>query len=420
MLLLFLINVIVLFVLLHRFFDIRNLLNPFVYFYLYQVAFLSMSIVISSQDVFKVNFGSDDMIFLIWFAMNTSFLGGVLCMGLFTMAGVNRGFSIDDEIIGIDRLAMQICGFLMVFLAFLLTGFFFYKTGFSAYLSGDVEFSRVEAKKGYGAVVLLAENLAIMGSSLYLVSSKKIKTSWVILLFISIFVVGFFGSRAPILKIILVSYILYYSLRNRFPSILRLMSVGVFLFIILIAIGSLRKGVGEDFFEIFVARFFWRPFVTAYNLDMILESFREPIYGQGLLIELKTLLPGYSPNFGTWVKEELGLEFDGGSVTSSFIGIGHINYGVFGALIYPFFYGFLLNLLYFFMKSWAVTRPRLVVIAIISISYGGSSIAGIFAPTIYHVLPVIIFFIAYKTLFSLIKLIIKSSNAIKYDPRRST
>src|SRR5690606_21921627 len=106
--------------------------------------------------------------------------------------------------------------------------------------------------------------------------------------------------------------------------------IGIILITLVAIMGALRTNLDEgvDFVRLVKARFGWRPYVNIQNLQRIYEFFPEKegfLYGYSYLIELKVFLPGSNPNFGTYLKDVMNWQFEGGSITPTFLGIGYIN-----------------------------------------------------------------------------------------------
>lgn len=67
------------------------------------------------------------------------------------------------------------------------------------------------------------------------------------------------------------------------------------------------------------------------------------LHGETMVIEAKLFLPGSNPNFGTWLKDAMKLKFDGGSITTTHLGLAYINFGYAGAMLFPFLSVFYFN-----------------------------------------------------------------------------
>lgn len=107
---------------------------------------------------------------------------------------------------------------------------------------------------------------------------------------------------------------------------------------ILMTLGIIRQGLNFDL-ESLLKQILWRPFTNIQNIEWITNYFpstHDFFYGKSLLVDLSVLLPGYQPNFGTYIKELMGLYFSGGSLTLSFLGQAYIDFGYIFALILIF------------------------------------------------------------------------------------
>jgi len=145
----------------------------------------------------------------------------------------------------------------------------------------------------------------------------------------------------------------------------------------------------------------WRLFVNnLYVLNLIYDLFpvSEPhMLGMSYLIDIKTLLPGYQPHFGFWLKERLGLEFAGGGVTQTIVGELFINWGWIGIIVGMFTMGIVFRILYHALtKDRLLSVPRFVLLVLLSTSLMGIISSGLVLVLLFDTLPLVAVFIIYR------------------------
>jgi len=268
---------------------------------------------------------------------------------------------------------------LLITVGLLLYIFFILKTGFISFLSNNIEADRIIARRGMGSITVLALSTLTYGGLLFITSRVPLLYKLVLGLFISIALMGF-GNRGPLLTFFLLLFITFQLIKYNTIHLKKQFFFGIAIFTLFVALGVLRKNVSDGAIEIFLARFFWRPFVNIYNLQYILDAFPKShnyLFGDGFLMDIMTLMPGHSINFQTWVKDSVGLDFEGGGVTVTYLGEFYINFGFFGLIIAPVFYSIFLNSFYYVAASFTGNRlSRFNVINLLILSYSLSPIVG--------------------------------------------
>lgn len=267
------------------------------------------------------------------------------------------------------------------------------------------EDERVLAVQGMGIIILPAQVLIIIATTWIVSSSKASKILKATVTLTSLIILIFFGFRSGVAFLLLTisSSFIYYKYKS--PPFGQLITIAIAIFIFLVATGTLRQGT-DDFLDRFLARFFWRSFITAHNLETIISSYTELLYGRGLLMELAVLTPGPDINLGMHLKQTLNYDFPGGGITPSFIGTGFVDFGLVGALLYPAITGIILSISY---TLWPMligrSRFSFILLTIFSVTTCGMSAAGFMSPLLYFGAPVVLMGISYRAL----ALILKSS-----------
>jgi len=89
-------------------------------------------------------------------------------------------------------------------------------------------------------------------------------------------------------------------------------------------------------------------------------------------------------------KEELGLQFTGGSVTVTYLGEVFANFGVYGIVIVPALIGALLSLLSSALRRYRHYSMYLPLIAAFSMSSKAIVSSGLLTPALYTLVPMLL------------------------------
>lgn len=384
------------FIIVHKSFKLTNLINPFVLFFIYQSVFFYIALFYSNNYVRYGIVISPTVKLFVVYAYIMTVVGALIALLLFRKNKNCQEMLNELTVVDDNNMVDLHSAFILLFFGYFCYLVFFLKSGFVPFGSADMETARIVAKKGAGTISILAIVFTTYSSLFIFFHKKTFKIVKGCVFIVSVIVLLGFGSRAPLLKFFFYIFVLF--LINRKIK-LRLYHMALFgggLFCLMVLLGALRKGFDINIMRYVEARFAWRPFVSIMTFDRIYKFFSPggTLFGGSYWIELKTLLPGYQPNFGTWVKEALGLMFEGGSVTSSYLGVAYINFGLAGILAYPFFYGLSLQSLYLlFLNTQKLSLAKLILFLEISFSLWGVSTVGIATPILYFVVP---FIVVYK------------------------
>lgn len=360
-----------------------DLFNPLLVAFLYGTVFFFLGL------TYAVNY-EEDGIFLLpitrWLVIY-SFLVVFACLMFFRL---KRNPAVLGETALPDHRAVDVlaAGILLIG-AVVLTGIWLVGAGFNPFAQG-FESSRIEARQGLGVISLVLIALSSV-SGLVLATAASIHPALRAMgLLVASLVLYATGNRAPLLRFLLAAFVLLPMVNGRRVSMAALAAGSAVLLALMAVLGAVRKGINNNFTELSSALLDWRPFVNIYNLDLVLRSDlgMHPLMGESILIELRTLAPGYQPNFGTWLKDYLGLQFEGGSVTASYVGVAYADFGLIGALLAPFAFSFILD--------WAGRRARplgqanrfgLVVLLFGSLSLADIFSTGLVTPVLYNLVP---------------------------------
>lgn len=365
----------------NKVFSIKNILNPFVYFFLFQTVFFFIAL--SYKDIYESIDISNNVIFIIIGSYFLTFLGAFFSRVFFS--SINQSYSRFPKIK--DNYTYNSFFFLSSLIIYLIGllfyAIYFYKVGFLLF-EADLENLRIEKRMNMGLITLLYINFLTVGFlGMYLSGLSKFKA---ILLFLltGICLISF-GSRAPIMVIFVGVLMISIVQKVRFNKKIRIRSLVIpilILFCFLIAFGAFRSGVfTDDILNLLVKRSGWRPFVNINNFQRIYDFFPNKhgfLLGETMLIDLKLFLPGSNPNFGTLLKDIMNWHFDGGSITASFIGLGYINFGYLGIFFYSIFYGLIFNTIYeLYIYLGLNSQHSILFLMLSSITFAGSVSSGI-------------------------------------------
>lgn len=375
----------------HQFFDLKNLLNPFVFFYLYQTFFCFIAL--SYNDLLYPQIAIDPILRnYIVVSYILTFSGAFLSRWLFAKAGIKYVRINDITIKNRPSKKFQMAGLAVFFLGILTFILFTYKTGGIILFAEDIENERITRKAGAGLANLIFISFLLYGYAVVLLSFRRHFVIKTIFFVFTAFALISYGSRAPLLKLIITTFVIVLILSNRKISFKQLTKVGIVLFLLLAILEAYRSNFSGDvsFIRLSALRLSWRPFVNIQNVQRIYDFFpdhNEFLMGESYLIDLKLFLPGSNPNFGTYLKDMMNWEFDGGSITTTFIGLGYLNFGKIAFILYPLFYGFIFNSIYqLILYKPQIKNYPLLFLIFLSIGVSGSVSTGLFGTLINNVL----------------------------------
>ncbi|MNE85043.1 hypothetical protein D3C80_1819990 [compost metagenome] len=119
-------------------------------------------------------------------------------------------------------------------------------------------------------------------------------------------------------------------------------------------------------------------------------------------MELAVLIPGPDINLGEHLKVVLGYDFPGGGITPSYIGTGFVDFGIFGALLYPFITGGVVATAY---VLWPLLVGRskfsFLMLLVFSVTTSGVSAAGFVSPYVYFGIPLVLLGVCVRLFFML-------------------
>lgn len=265
------------------------------------------------------------------------------------------------------------------------------KTGGILWASAGFDDARIVQRQGFGWLVLLGISFVTVGVLslvIIFIASKKSLLMPLLLVGSGAIFLLLPGNRAPALELLVASSFFYCFFRwGKVPVVVFITGL-LFAAIALAFLGLIRSGDVGDV-QLAMLQAIWRPYVNLYNFQTVFDAF--PLYlpyqlGGSFLTDLSVLAPGYQPNFGLWIKEQLNMNFAGGSVTVGFAGEMYANFGHVGVYVGYFLFAFLLvwiskKLRNLTSSSWLLLRY------VVAMTAKGIAVSGVVSPILYVAMP---------------------------------
>ena len=409
-----LIFLIIFFYFFDKVFSLRNLYNPLVFIVIYHFVFFYVGLFY--KDIYSHISISNTVVWLINYSFFGVFVGGILSRALFQKIGKSYyRIPLANYDMSFNNYNIVIAYFFLV-IAILLTIKLNYSNGGIVFLMDDIENSRIKLREGKGLITQLIILFTTYGLLSAICYKRKSRLTTFLIVLVSLFLILTIGNRGPVLFLLLHVFLVYQVVYKKQFSYKYLAIIGFVLFLIMVALGSLRVNHSADFHLIFKFRFLWRPFVNIQNFQMVLDYFPDKnpfLLGETYLVDFKILFPGSNPNSGTFLKNLMNLDFDGGSLTPSYLGISYVNFGYYGLFFSPIFLGFIANSFYgIFVRNFNLSKPHLLILLIIiSNNFAAVIVSGFMTVIIQnmsiilfvHVIYVIMVVLFKRTALSMIK-----------------
>lgn len=386
------------FYILNRVFNLSNLFNPLNFVIIFHFIFFYLGLFY--KDIFHHIDIPTSTVFLVNYSFLFILLGGVFSRYIFQKTN-NNYIRFPKVDIKMDNNS-AIIGFIFVLIGLICTIKYTISAGGIILFMDDVENVRIAKREGSGLIIQLAINFFTYGllTIIMIKSSILFKSVFIVLIF---FFIISFGNRGPALFLmVFLMYILQAVNRKQF-SLKKIAFYGLILFSLMVLFGSLRTNYQASLYELFKARFAWRPFVNIQNFQYVLDYFPKKhdfLYGTTYLKDFSMILPGSHPNSGTYLKNLMDLKFDGGSITPSYIGISYVNFGYLGLIFSPFLLGFFSNSIYeVYVKNVNMSNPsNLILLILISFNFAAIISSGVMTVLIQNMTIIFIVHIIYVML----------------------
>ncbi|RKT60441.1 oligosaccharide repeat unit polymerase [Azonexus fungiphilus] len=281
----------------------------------------------------------------------------LLCMNIgFILSGYcfNKPRVFSKELVdtqGILRLAQ------IFLLVGLFSGVFFYlRAGNIPIISDNKEVARVMALSVSGnGYFLYLMTLVMPAVSLWAIncfSDKKNKSVYFIVVLATIaglFLTGT-GSRRYIIWIYVYVLVVYHYIVRPLPlSKFFAVGIGAFVFVVLF---ELFRNPFSDTTADFYTAVLYRLVIFSSNLEKVFSAFYyggEFFYGKTFFMDILTVLPGKQDDYQSWLKEYVGLSFEGFGIPPTMAGDFYINFGMPGVIVLSLAFGFFVRSVYFFL-----------------------------------------------------------------------
>ncbi len=368
--------------------DPLDLLDPISYFLLTHFVFFFVGIAYASRydEVVPIQTSVCLMIYL----GLLGFVSGVVIGDLLTGADAAR-----PRAYSLARLdsSYVLAAWLVFVLGISFLGLYGWRAGFVDWLgAGGFDDYRVQVRKGQGWIAILSIAFVTVGalllSTYYLFRRDRAVLAWAIA---TVGAVGLLllGNRAPAVELLVMQLVFWCVSRwGKLPLALAGSAAAAMLLAVAL-LGVVRQDAGVSQ-EMILVKLLWRPFVNIQNFQTVVDAYPSGIdyeYGGTLVKDLRVLLPGYQPNYGTWLKEELGMRFTGGGITVTYLGEAFANLGFYGILLLPVIVGTFMAMLSSVLRKVRHYHAFLPVAAVFAISSKAIVSSGILTPALYTLLP---------------------------------
>jgi oligosaccharide repeat unit polymerase len=382
-----------------------DLLNPSAFFIAVYAFYLVL--VFALDALSGVIFGSDLIRFSV--SRETVFVIGLYLASFFVAAYIIaplvgryrlQKFSLPPSL-DLSRVKVWLVAMSLVVLGLLFHGIYFARIGFIPAFEDDAAVVRVQAKQGFGTIILLATGMLyaafMLFSTIYQYGNVFAKCVILGLLSLSLLAVAGVGFRGPAAYLALVFFLSAYCqsrtycARQRVST--RVVLYGLALIVALGAVDYLRygKAFGLDA----ILQVGWMMTVNVLNLERIVEffSFDTLMLGRTFLTDFAVALPGIESQFlGIRLVELFQLSFSGEGMTVTAPGEGYVNFGIIGVILHAVLLGVFCE---FTNQSLRRTyrASSIALLVFLGSAVSKVSVAGIMPTLVFAVVPVLIFFI---------------------------
>jgi len=385
----------------HKKYNLINILNPVSYYLIYYFGFILFGGLFAAKYSNRILISENAFILVllgIQFFLLGSFVWGILSKRNASMYKKNIYTTWDYK-------KANYISILLLLVGSMLAIFYYYLAGGIPILHENADYFRVKIKEGKSWLYLLSYGFYLVGLLIYSLNNMVIGKNKIPLLFSiigSIIFIGL-GYRSPAFQLLLMSYVLYSYFKYKKIRLLRVFLFGMVLLFLVGLTGSLRsKGLDiVNNLNIIWLTLEWRFFVQFNNIQLILDwiNNNQFLYGKSLLIDLKTLLPGYQPSFAIWLKDSMGMDFAGG-FTPTIIGESYANFGLIGVTMASFLIGLLTQAIYtYLLRNKNITLYQIGILLLLSFSIGSIVSSGIFTALKNVLLPFLGLYIVTNKLF---------------------
>jgi oligosaccharide repeat unit polymerase len=254
-----------------------------------------------------------------------------------------------------NRRSLKIVAWLLLAAGVLAGILFFLRAGQVPLLAENKEVARVEALSvggnGYLLYFMTAGMYALIIFSLlmYAIPEKKNVNRLVVIgafLLVGSLLIGT-GSRRYLLWLILyIALVRHYLIKRISVSLVLVASI---FGLLLVNLFEMFRNPDSLTTTDLVTTFFFRFVLYVSNLEKVFSTFFEMgrlMYGSTFLMDVATVLPGKQIDYQSWLKDLVGLDFEGFGLPPTLMGDLYINFGWGGVIIGCAFFGFLIRRIY--------------------------------------------------------------------------
>jgi len=376
----------IVFYFINKIFSLKNLFNPLVFIIIFHFIFFYIGLFY--KDIYSHIKIETLTVFFVNYSFISILIGGVLSRYIMQKSRVYVRFPIVNTPLLVNH-KTALVGFLFIILGLLCTLKYIYSAGGVVIFMEDIENARIITRKGNGLIIQLAINFFTYGLLTILMIKSSISFKVLFIIIVCFFVLSF-GNRGPALFLTVFALYIFQAVNKVEFSLKKIATYGLVLFCLMVVFGSLRTNYEADFSALFKARFAWRPFVNIQNFQFVIDFFptkHDFLYGYTYLVDLSMLTPGSHPNSGTYLKDLMGLKFDGGSLTPSYLGMSYVNFGVSGLIFSPIILGFISNTFYeVYIARFNLNKPsNLILLILISFNFAAIISSGVMTVLIQNI-----------------------------------
>lgn len=257
---------------------------------------------------------------------------------------------------------MYILGLFLSFVSIVAGFIYFYRAGFIPLFSSNKEEARVAAMSvsgnGYFLYLLAIGVVAPSFMALFYLRDGnpfRLLSPLFVLVLVSIAMLLLFtGSRRYVVWMFIYLLAVYHYVFRMIPVRRLLFFSGLGLFFVVLF--EIFRNPDSDTTAGFLVASMYRLVIYTSNLEKVYSYFGDVgfMWGGTFFMDILTILPGKQIDYQSWLKELVGLEFEGFGIPPTVMGDFYINFGLLGVCVGTFIVGFLLRVFY----QWMILRGR--------------------------------------------------------------
>lgn len=373
----------------NRIFNLRNFYNPLVFSVVYHFIFFYCGLFY--RKIYSHIEITDFTVFLINYSFLLIFVGGLISRAIIQKQGTSYLRFPKMEFSPKTNKEMYYTAIIIIVIGLTLAVALNISNGGIVFLMDEIENNRIQLRQGKGLITQLMIVFLTFGTLVIFVFKHNNNFLTFLIIITTTLLLLSIGNRGPALFYVLYFFFVFQFIKQKQFSWKKLILIFLILFMLMVLLGSLRVNHEADLIDLIKFRFGWRPFVNIQNFQLVLDYFpsqHDFLYGQTYLVDFSILLPGSNPNSGTFLKQLMELDFDGGSITPSYLGISYVNFGYLGLFLSPLIFGFLANFFYeVYVNNVKINNPqKIVLILFVSNNFAAVIVSGIMTVLIQNMI----------------------------------